>query len=74
MTRHADVLAAVDDALGAVTVWCDEVRQDAERRRDLPAGAEAAIGDPWYVEALEIYSDLKALRARLRDAEMGSSS
>ncbi|WP_038843404.1 hypothetical protein [Salinispora arenicola] len=67
MKRHEDALAAVDGALATVAVWCDEVRQSAERRRDLPAGAEAAIADPWLFEASEIYGDLLALRDRLRD-------
>ncbi|MFY1621606.1 hypothetical protein ACQP2H_31795 (plasmid) [Micromonospora sp. CA-248260] len=73
MTSHSEAVAAVDGAVWAVTAWCDQVRQAAEQRMGLPAGAESAIGDPWYQEALEIRADLTALRGRLTDPRNGFS-
>ncbi|MBW4700353.1 hypothetical protein [Micromonospora sp. RL09-050-HVF-A] len=71
MTRYDDAVAAVDGAISTVTTWCDQVRQEAEQRMGVPAGAESVIGDPWYQEALEIRHDLIALRSRLTDPRNG---
>ncbi|MEU8024641.1 hypothetical protein AB0B88_20770 [Micromonospora haikouensis] len=64
-------MAAIDGAMSTVTAWCDQVRQDAEQRMGVPAGAASVIGDPWYQEALEIYDDLTALRRRMTDPRNG---
>lgn len=69
--KFTEAVTSLDAAISSVTTWCDQVRQEAELRRNLPAGAEAVIGDPWYIEALEIYHDLKALRDRLTDPRNG---
>ncbi|MEV0944930.1 hypothetical protein AB0I90_31760 [Micromonospora wenchangensis] len=71
MTRYDDAVAAIDGAISTVTVWCDQVRQDAEQRMGVPAGAESVIGDPRYLEALEIRHDLTVLRGRLTDPRNG---
>lgn len=73
MTRYGDAVSAVDGAISTVTTWCDQVRQDAEQRMGVPAGAESVIGDPWYLEALETLHDLTALRGRLTDPRNGFS-
>ncbi|MEV4773114.1 hypothetical protein [Micromonospora humida] len=73
MTRYDDAVSAIDDAISTVTTWCDQVRQDAERRMGVPAGAESVIGDPQYLEALEIRADLTALHSRLTDPRNGFS-
>ncbi|RAO26100.1 hypothetical protein ONO23_05503 [Micromonospora noduli] len=63
MTHHSEAVAALDAAISTVTAWCDHVRQDAEQRMGVPAGAESVIGDPWYGEALEIRPDLTTCAA-----------
>lgn len=71
MTTHSEAVSAIDRAISTVTAWCDQVRQTAEQRMNVPAGAASVIGDPVYYEALEILDDLTALRARLTDPRNG---
>jgi hypothetical protein len=68
---HSEAVKAVEGARLAVAAWCGHVRQEAERRGGLPAGAPSAINDPWYSEALEIFHDLETLRNRLTDPRSG---
>ena len=59
------LLETLKQARVAVSLWCDDVRADAEQRLGVAAGDAAAVDDGKYAAALDVWGHVHAAAAAL---------
>lgn len=57
-TPREDMRRHLSAAFSACNDWCDEVRQDAEKRLGVPAGDMAVLDDADYNHALDVRASI----------------